>query len=169
MPANSATAAGLATRYATALFELALEQNRLDEVGRDLGAVERLLDESADLARLLSSPVVSRDEQGRAVAAVAERAGLAELTRNFLGVLAQKRRLFAFRQIATVFRQLLAAHRGEVAAEVVSAVPLNEEQRHYASRVVNSVDLMINLVNELVEQAELQQSPVVITEIGLRR
>jgi F-type H+-transporting ATPase subunit delta len=118
----------LATRYATALFELALEQKRLDEVERDLGAVERLLDESDDLARLLSSPVVSRDEQGRAVAAVAKRAGLDELTRNFLGVLAQKRRLFAFRQIAAVFRQLLATHRGEVAAEVVSAVPLNEEQ-----------------------------------------
>ena len=72
--------------------------------------------------------------------------------------------------LAHKIRNLLNATLGFASLlEDETAGLLNEEQRHYASRVVNSVDLMINLVNELVEQAELQQSPVVITEIGLRR
>ncbi|MDF1586633.1 F0F1 ATP synthase subunit delta [Geminicoccaceae bacterium 1502E] len=128
MPAKSATASGLASRYATALFELAREQNKLDEVASDLDGVVRLLDESADMERLIKSPVLSREEQERAVVAIADRAGLRGLVRNFLGVLAQKRRLFALRTIVAAFRGMLAEHRGEATAEVVSATPLDERQ-----------------------------------------
>lgn len=128
LPANSATASGLASRYATALFELAREQNKLDEVASDLEGVLKLLDESDDMERLVRSPVLTREEQERAIVEVADRAGLRVLVRNFLGVLARKRRLFALRSIVAAFRTMLAEHRGEVTAEVVSATPLDERQ-----------------------------------------
>ena len=48
--------AGVAGRYASALFELAQEQNRLDEIDRDLGKFQSLLDTSSDLKRLVNSP-----------------------------------------------------------------------------------------------------------------
>jgi F-type H+-transporting ATPase subunit delta len=118
----------LASRYATALFELASEQNALDQVEGDLLTLERALDESPDLGRLIRSPVVARDEQGRAMAALAERLGLGELTRNFLGVLAAQRRLVALPGVIAGFKRQLAVHRGEETAEVTSAVPLDEEQ-----------------------------------------
>jgi len=118
----------LANRYATALFGLASERAALEQVEGDLGRVERALDENAELSRLLSSPIVSREEHARVVSAVAERLGLSELVGNFLGVLAEHRRLAALPGIIRGFRNKLAEHRGEETAEVISAAPLSEAQ-----------------------------------------
>jgi F-type H+-transporting ATPase subunit delta len=87
-----------------------------------------LLDESADLRRLIRSPVLSREDQGRAIAALAERAGFEPLTVQFLGLLAQKRRLFVLPEIIAAYQAMLARHKGQVSAELVSAVPLSEDQ-----------------------------------------
>jgi F-type H+-transporting ATPase subunit delta len=118
----------LGGRYASALFDLAREQDALDAVGGDLEGLKQVLAESADLRRLVRSPVLSRDAQAKAVVAVAERAGCHELTRKFLGLLAQKRRLFAIDAVIEAFAAMLSEHRGEVGAELVSAVALSDEQ-----------------------------------------
>lgn len=128
MPANTAIGSGLAGRYATALFELAREHDALDAVAADLDGLRALIDESADLRRLIASPVIGRDEQGRAIATIAERAGCQALTARFLGVMARQRRLFTLPQTIDAFRQMLAADRGEVTAEVTSAAALGDEQ-----------------------------------------
>lgn len=118
----------MASRYATALFELAVERHVVDQVESDLGGLGRALDENADLARLIRTPIVSRDEQRRAMEILAEQLGLSELVRSFLAVLASQRRLAALPAIITEFRRRLAVHRGEETAEVISAVPLDEAQ-----------------------------------------
>jgi F-type H+-transporting ATPase subunit delta len=118
----------LAGRYAVALFELARDQDALDEVAGDLTGFRSLLQESADLRRLIESPVLSREDQGRAISALAERAGFAGLTQQFLGLLAQKRRLFALPAIIEAYLAMLGQHKGEVSAELVSAVALTDEQ-----------------------------------------
>jgi F-type H+-transporting ATPase subunit delta len=128
LPASSADASGLAGRYAAALFELADEGDTLDAVAGDLGNLRSLLGESADLGRLIRSPVLSREEQGRAITAVAERAGFHELTVRFLGLLAQKRRLFVLPEIIAAYETMLAHQKGEVSAELVSAVALSDDQ-----------------------------------------
>ena len=71
---------GLAGRYATALFDLAEQDGALDAVAADLASVRAMLDQSADLRRLMRSPVIARDDQGRGVAAVLDAAGAATLT-----------------------------------------------------------------------------------------
>jgi F-type H+-transporting ATPase subunit delta len=86
---------GIAGRYATALFELALEQKAADDIVGDLQGLGALIDESADLLRLVRSPVLTRAEQSRAMAAVLEKAGVHTLTRNFVALIAANRRLFA--------------------------------------------------------------------------
>lgn len=128
MAGSSAASWGVAQRYASALFELARERDALDAVAADLDRLDAIVAESSELARMLASPVASRAEQRRAVLAVAERAGLGELTRNTLGVLAEHRRLGALRALARAFRERLAEVRGEVTAEVVSAAPLGGEE-----------------------------------------
>jgi F-type H+-transporting ATPase subunit delta len=122
---------GLAERYAAALFDLADDRHALDEVAGDLRELRAMLVGSGDLVRLLRSPVLSRDAQGKAVAAVAERAGLSNLTRDFLGVVAKNRRLFAVPQMIEAYLRQLAERRGEVTAEVTVAQPLSEA-RHAA-------------------------------------
>jgi F-type H+-transporting ATPase subunit delta len=117
--------AGLAERYATALFELADERHALDAVAGDLRELRAMLADSGDFLRLIRSPVLSREAQGKAVAALAERAGLSPLTRDFLGVVARNRRLFAVPQMITAYLKKLAERRGEVTAEVTVAQPLD--------------------------------------------
>ena len=129
--AEAAGTSGLADRYAAALFDLADERNALDAVAGDLRELAAMLHESADLVRLLRSPVVSRAQQGKAVAALAERAGLAELTRDFLGVVAKNRRLFAVPAMIEAYLRRLAERRGEVTAEITVAQQLTEA-RHAA-------------------------------------
>lgn len=128
MATDDTITGGVAGRYASALFDLAEEANQVRQAEKDLIALQSLLDESADLKRMVRSPVFSSDEQGRAIAAVAEKAGLAPLIVNFLKVLARNRRLFALNDMIRTFLALAARQRGEVNAEVASAHPLTDEQ-----------------------------------------
>ena len=123
-------AGGSGARYAQALFELA-EQGQaagVASVDADLKGLAKLRDESADFARLLSSPAFSHEEKGRAVLAIADAAQVTPLTKKFLGLLSAKGRVSALPAISTAFSRMAAARRGAVAAEVVSAVPLTEAQ-----------------------------------------
>lgn len=117
---------GVAERYATALFELARDAGTLDEIEADLKQFAGLVEESADLKRLVRSPVFSADEQRRAISAVLDKAEIGGLVGNFIRVAAQNRRLFAVPDMITAFGRLLASYRGEVSAEVTSAEPLSE-------------------------------------------
>jgi F-type H+-transporting ATPase subunit delta len=122
---NTDQVSGVAERYANALFELALEAKSVPAVEKDLDQVAALIAESADFARLVRSPVFSSEEQGRAVTAVLDKAGIGGLVANFVKVTAANRRLFAVPDMITAFRRIAAKNRGEVAAEVTSAEPLN--------------------------------------------
>ena len=128
MSAEVSVVSDIAGRYANALFDLALESNSLDDVAGDLAALGRMIEESADLARLVRSPVITREEQGQAMAALLAQAGAQELTRKFVGLVAQNRRLFALRDMTVAFGRLLARHRGEIMARVTSAHALNDAQ-----------------------------------------
>jgi F-type H+-transporting ATPase subunit delta len=142
---------GLAERYAAALFDLADERRVLDEIAADLRQLRAMLETSGDLRRLIRSPILSRDDQGKAIGVLAERAGLSMLVRNFLAVIARNRRLFVVPAIIEAFLHRLAARRGEVSAQVTTALPLSEAQfvalneqlrRSIGSRV--SVDVRVD-------------------------
>ena len=120
---------GLAARYAGALFDLAKAQGELDDTAADLLKLSQACDESGDLRRLIESPVIGRDDQGKAMMALAEKLGLKRLTKNFIGLLSSNRRLFALRQITDNYTALSAEERGEVPAEVISAVELTPSQQ----------------------------------------
>jgi F-type H+-transporting ATPase subunit delta len=117
---------GMAGRYATALFELALEQNGVDGVKDDLDRFDRLVAESSDLLRLIRSPVFGAEEQLKALAAVLERAGIGGPAAQFLRVVTANRRLFAVRDMIKAYRALVARAKGEVTAEVTFAEPPSE-------------------------------------------
>ncbi|MBK20094.1 MAG: F0F1 ATP synthase subunit delta [Rhodospirillaceae bacterium] len=129
MASGQTEASGLSGRYATALFELALDQKAIDAVADDLSQLQAMIDESDDLRRLIESPLFSRDAQSKAMAAITEKAGLSEIVCNTVGVIAQNRRLFALEDIIRAYRTLVSEHRGEVEAEVTSAAPLTDSQR----------------------------------------
>lgn len=126
---ENAQSAGVAGRYATALFELAADADGLDRVAGDLDAFQKLYDDSTDLKRLVRSPVFSAESQARAIAAVTSKMEVAPLTSNFFSLLARNRRLFAVGDIIKGYKDLYARHKGEVSAEVTSAQALSDQQQ----------------------------------------
>lgn len=128
MAQSTSPISGVAERYAGSLFDLAAQSNVVAAVERDLTRFETMLDGSEDLQRLIKSPVFSADEQFKAIASIADKAGISGLTGNFLRVVAQNRRLFAVPAMIKAFRRIAAEHRGEVSAEVTSAHELSPAQ-----------------------------------------
>jgi len=130
---------GMAGRYATALFELALDNTAVDAVKADLDRFDALIGESADLARLVRSPVFAADTQGKALGAVLDKAGIGGLTAQFLKVVTANRRLFAVRDIIKAYRALVARHHGEISAQVTVAEPLSDAHRAAITDALKSV------------------------------
>jgi F-type H+-transporting ATPase subunit delta len=118
----------LAKRYAAALYELADEAKALEAVESDLRSLKDLLGESDDLRHVLKSPVISRENQGKAMASILDAGKANDITKKFIGIIAANRRLFVLLPIIDTFLADLAVRRGELTAEVTSAVKLSDDQ-----------------------------------------
>jgi F-type H+-transporting ATPase subunit delta len=130
---------GVSGRYAGALFELARENKFVDEVRADLDRFDAMIGESADLNRLVRSPVFGADEQLKALQVILDRAGIGGLAANFLRVITTNRRLFAVRDMIRAFRTLVARHRGEVSAQITVAEPLNDSNTNALKDALKNV------------------------------
>ena len=136
---TSQLVSGVAERYASSLFDLAQESGSAASVGADLDRFQALIDESDDLKRLIASPVFSAEDQTKAIAAVADKAGITGLVANFLKVVASNRRLFAVEGIINGFNALVAKARGEITAEVTVAEALSAANTKTLSAALKDV------------------------------
>ncbi len=128
--ANSASiSASIAGRYAQALFDIVRESEGIDQLAQQADALDTALQDSEALRDLISSPIYSRAEQQRSIQAIAARMGLSDALTNTLALMARNRRLFALPQLIDRLRALIAEERGEVTADVVSAVELSDTQK----------------------------------------
>src|SRR5215475_2982681 len=130
---------GMAGRYATALFELALDNKAVDSVKSDLDQFDALVTESADLNRLVRSPAFGADDQLKALSAVLAKAGITGLAANFLRVITTNRRLFAVRDMIRAYRILTARHKGEMVAQVTVAEKLSDTNLDTLKSALKSV------------------------------
>ncbi|KUP91226.1 F0F1 ATP synthase subunit delta [Tritonibacter horizontis] len=128
MSEPASISAGIADRYATAIFDIAAESTSLDQLETSINDLAAALADSEDLRVVISSPLISRDEQAAAITAVATKMGMDEVLRNALSVMAAKRRLFVVPALINALRTRLSEARGEVTADVVSAKALTKTQ-----------------------------------------
>ena len=149
-PASIST--GIAERYATAIFEIAKENKDLPGLETGINDLAAVLGESADLRDLIASPLVSRAEQEGAITAIADKMGLNAILRNTLGLMAQKRRLFVVPQLVQVLRDMLADERGEVTADVASAIALTKTQMEKLSRTLSQRVRKTVTINATVDE-----------------
>jgi len=124
-----ASGGGLADRYAAALYAHADDLGALDAVVAEMEALGAMIAQSADLRRLLESPLIDVNQAQKAALAVLEQQGFSKPIRDFVGVIAANRRLRALSGIVTAFGTLVAERRGIITARVVSAQPLSDVQR----------------------------------------
>lgn len=129
MSTSAALISGAAGRYTSAIFELAESTGALDTVEREFRDLRNLIQDSPDLAHVIASPAFSREEQGSVINAVVSKLGQSDLTRKFVGLMASKGRLALLPDAMKGFEALLAAHRGNVTAEVTTAQALSDAQR----------------------------------------
>ncbi|MEM8799775.1 MAG: F0F1 ATP synthase subunit delta [Pseudomonadota bacterium] len=129
---------GLAGRYAIAFFDLAKTEKCLDSVEADVAVLGELSANHAEFGKLMTSPMIGRAERIKAVTAIAELQEFQPLTVKFLGALASNGRLYVLPRILKRFRELLARHRGEIAASVVTAHPLDDGQLDLLKSTVKS-------------------------------
>jgi F-type H+-transporting ATPase subunit delta len=145
------TISGMAGRYATALFELALDANAIDAVKADLEGFDALVASNADLARLVRSPVFTAEEQTKALSAIIDRSGMSGLAAKFLKFVASNRRLFAVREMIVAYHRLVARHKGELTAEVTVAAPLGAANLRAVNEALNAVTGKTVAVEVLVD------------------
>jgi F-type H+-transporting ATPase subunit delta len=145
----------MAGRYATALFELALEERAIDQVKADLDRFDALIGDSADLRRLVRSPAFTAEAQSRALAAVLEKVGIGGLADRFLQVVSSNRRLFAVQDMMKAFRTLVAQHKGEASAEVTLAERPSDQH-------LDAIKSALNAITKKNVQVDVKVDPSII-------
>lgn len=148
MASEDQSVSGVSGRYATALFDLAREEKSIDVVSADLDKFDAMLADSADLARLVRSPVFSSDTQLKALTAILDKAGISGTTAKFLKVLTANRRLFAVADVSRAFRALVARFKGEATADVTVAEALSDKNLDSLKTALKSVtgkDVVLNV------------------------
>jgi F-type H+-transporting ATPase subunit delta len=128
LSATDQAVTGVAGRYASALFDLARESKSVDSLAKDLSAFQSSLAGSADMQRLVSSPVFSAEVQDSALVSLAKSAKFSGIALNFLRTLCANRRLGIVDDVIRGFHGLVAADRGEAVADVTSAEKLSPKQ-----------------------------------------
>jgi F-type H+-transporting ATPase subunit delta len=127
--ATSGQTGGVAQRYALALLELAKDKKAVDAVAAEVENLAALVREDAGFRAFIADPRLGAAAQRNGAFAVLDRARIGGDVKNLVGVLIANRRLSALAEVLSTFGALLAEQRGQQAAEVVTAHPLNATQR----------------------------------------
>lgn len=161
--ARSGPVAGIAGRYADALFDLAGEANAVEAVEADLKSLKGAINGSPELRAFLASPLYGAEDQQRAIDAVAGKAGFSPLVSNFLSLVAKNRRLFALDAMIGAFFERLARHRGEVSAEAVSAAPLSDD---HLKRLRGEIEAMVGKAVNLAVSVDPELLGGLVVKVG---
>ena len=131
--------AGLAGRYATALYQLAIESKQVDSVLQNLNSFNELIDKNDQLQRLIYSPIFGAGEKSAAATKLLQKAKAKELVVRFIGTIAKNGRLFAIKEIISAFNKEVELRRGKLSAEVISAIPLDNKRKAQIHKSIISV------------------------------
>lgn len=107
---------------------MAAESKSLDKVEKDVIDLEAMLSESDSLRALIVNPLIGRGEQRDVIMALADKAKFQKLTKHFLGMMAENRRLNILSALVEMFAREMIKRRGEISAAVETAHPLTAAQ-----------------------------------------
>lgn len=116
----------IAKRYAKAIFEIALEEGRVEEYYQELKDVLALFKEVPDFERVLATPIYPDEVKVRTVEMVADKAGMSPIVKRFLEVLVEKQRVPYLEDVVAVYGKLMDEHVNVARAQVSAAVELDE-------------------------------------------
>ena len=126
----------VARRYARALFSLARDENRVEEVRRELDSLCEVLEANAELAHAIERPLFTSVERRRVLRSLCERLRTGDTLRKFCSFLVDQRRVIELARIRAAYAELADDAAGRLRARVVSASPLSAEQRERLRRAL---------------------------------
>ena len=136
MSETASISMGVASRYAKAIFDLVLESNEVSELANNVESLSEALDNSQELRDLIASPLYTRDDQKAAIVAIGIKMKLIANLTNTLALMASKRRLFVLDSFLRQLRILIAEHKGEITADVVSAKSFTQGQSDKLAKAI---------------------------------
>tara|TARA_B110000003_G_scaffold21091_1_gene20479 strand:- start:5427 stop:6011 length:585 start_codon:yes stop_codon:yes gene_type:complete len=131
-------ASGIASRYATAIFELARADKKIKDLESDVNDLDMALKLSADLRSLVTSPLYTRDQVENAISSISRLMKLQPNMVNALALMAKKRRLFVLPNLLIALRERVAQEKGQAVAEAFSARALSKSQIEKLSQAIKS-------------------------------
>ena len=136
MSETASISMGVASRYARAIFDLVLESDEVTELENNVESLSEALGDSEELRDLIASPLYTRDDQKAAIVAIGTKMKLLANLTNTLALMASKRRLFVMGSFLRQLKILIAEHKGEITADVVSAKTLTQGQSDNLAKVI---------------------------------
>ena len=136
MSETASISMGVASRYARAIFDLVLESDEVAELENNVDSLSEALGNSQELRDLIASPLYTRDDQKAAIVAIGSKMKLLANLTNTLALMASKRRLFVMDSFLRQLKILIAEHKGEITADVVSAKSLTQGQSDKLAKAI---------------------------------
>ena len=148
-------ASSISRRYAKALFELAVEDGRFEETGRELAAIKSAIEADPGLGVALRSPSTTREDRQAVAAALISAIRPSPTLASALRLLADRRRLADLPAIENTYRDLADQKAGRVRARLVSAAPLTDEAARRIGAALEKATSSTLIVERTVDPALL--------------
>ena len=126
MSKNKGFSGTSASRYSLALYELAEENNSIQEVEQHTLSIIKLISDSVDFNSFIKDPTSKKEEQIKVIIEISEKYKLNSLLTKFLSFLISKKRFFYVEKILKDFIETCSKKRGEIKAELIAAKKLTE-------------------------------------------
>ena len=149
--------------YSQALYELASEEKKLNDVEEHTISIIKLISQSEDFNSLIKDPTNKQKDQLNAINTIFEKFNLNDLLKKFLNFLVIKRRFFYVEKILKDFVMICSKNRGEISAKLTVAKELNENEidkiksdlsQNFGSNVKLNYNYDPDLIGGLIMQVE---------------
>ena len=128
----------LASKYATAIFELAQEENKLDAYDKDLAKVRADVFAIPEAVKFFQNPLVPQQAKKDLLVRAFDKE-ISATAMNFLMLLVDKKRIGVFNEIYDIFTSLKNKAQGILIADVTSAFPLSKKQQDQLTRKLSTL------------------------------
>ncbi len=115
-------------RYASALFQLAVEEKNLNIVEQNVSNFQKIYKNNPDLRNFIKNPTKTDEEQSGLVEALSKKINLTKIFKNFLLLLIKKRRIFFIEKILASFNKFVTRQKGEINASLISSKELSKQE-----------------------------------------
>jgi|TARA_B100001778_G_scaffold60752_1_gene47295 F-type H+-transporting ATPase subunit delta len=135
-----------AIRYAKAMYDIANEENSINEVYKDMNFINELNSDSLDFKNLLSNSQINFQDKKKLILSLIKQSNA--LTEKLIDLLIHNKRVKIIGDIASSFIQLYNKNNNIKEATIITASPINNELESKILSMINIKDAKsVNLTN----------------------